>query len=323
MTPRYGAPAALCIAVLLIAGAVRAESADDEIVITGYKQRLGSLDLVGNTAKLDEDRIRLTNHQHVYELGAAAAGTWLSRGDGQEHLTAIRSPVLTGPGACGAFLILEDTVPTRPTGFCNVNQLFEVPSEIAHAVEIIRGPSNALYGSNGLHGTLNVLLPTPGQTPGWVGSVSAGPDRYYRGRLGWDGVLGASLRQRRLLADTYDGFRDASGYDQQKGFLRLERPLTGSTVSLSLSLQNLEQETAGFIFGENAYKDPELRRANPNPEAFRDANSQRSSRTGVRMPITRGLARTCARTCGVRTCNSCSISFPASRSRTTARSAVA
>jgi len=275
LTPHSRVSTALCIAVVLIGAAARADSTDDEIVITGNKQRLASLDLVGNTAKLDEDRIRLTNHQHVYELGAAAAGTWLSRGDGQEHLTAIRSPVLTGPGACGAFLILEDTVPTRPTGFCNVNQLFEVPSEIAHAVEIIRGPSNALYGSNGLHGTLNVLLPTPGNAPGWVGSVTAGPDRYYRGRLGWDGAVGASLVNVGLLADTYDGFREASGYDQQKGFLRLERPLTDSTIGLSLSLQNLEQETAGFIFGKDAYKDPALRVANLNPEAFRDANSQR------------------------------------------------
>ena len=37
----------------------------------------------------------------------------------------------------------------------------------------------------------------------------------------------------------------------------------------------LDQETAGFIFGEDAYRDPALNRGNVNPEAFRDAASVR------------------------------------------------
>ena len=35
------------------------------------------------------------------------AGVWLSRGSGQEHLTAIRSPVLAGAGSCGDFIELR------------------------------------------------------------------------------------------------------------------------------------------------------------------------------------------------------------------------
>ena len=50
-------------------------------------------------------------------------------------LLAIRSPVLTGAGACGAFLLLEDGMPLRPTGFCNVNQLFEANTSQAAAIE--------------------------------------------------------------------------------------------------------------------------------------------------------------------------------------------
>ncbi len=42
-----------------------------------------------------------------------------------------------------------------------------------------------------------------------------------------------------------------------------------------LSATDLDQETAGFIFGENAYEDPNLNRGNVNPEAFRDVSSQR------------------------------------------------
>ncbi|MGD9388538.1 MAG: TonB-dependent receptor, partial [Gammaproteobacteria bacterium] len=38
----------------------------------------------------------------------------------------------------------------------------------------------------------------------------------------------------------------------------------------------LRQETAGYVRGFEAYRDPELARSNPNPEAFRDADSLRA-----------------------------------------------
>ena len=46
---------------------------------------------------------------------------------GQEHLIAIRSPVLTGGAGQGSFLILENGVPTRSPAFGNVNSLIEPP----------------------------------------------------------------------------------------------------------------------------------------------------------------------------------------------------
>jgi len=267
----------LALAVLAMPHAIAGEPSGDEIVVTATRTDTPILELTGNTARLSDNRIRITNPQHIYELGTQLAGTWLTRGSGQETLPAIRSPVLTGPGACGAFLILEDGIPTRPTGFCNINELLEIPSEIGRAVEVIRGPSNALYGSNGLHGTMNILLPMPGSSPGWTGSAAIGPDEYYRGKLGWDGGVGRNNLNFGVLADHYGGFRTDSGYNQQKGFVRLDQPLSGSNLGWTLSMQNLEQDTAGFIHGKDAYKDPELRVGNENPGAFRDADSQRLS----------------------------------------------
>lgn len=255
----------------------RKDRLDDELLVTTNRYQTPSLELIGNTARLSEETIRLINPQHIIQLGAAAAGTWFNRGNGQENLTAIRSPVLTGPGACGSFLVLEDGIPTRPTGLCNINEMFEVPSEIAEAVEIIRGPSNALYGSNGLHGTTNILLPEPGADPGWTGGVTVGSYDFLRGKLGWDAGIGANAFSAGVLIDTFGGWRADSGYDQQKGFFRAARTLESGQLGFALSVQNLDQQTAGFIVGEDAYKDPDASSANPNPEAYREANSQRFS----------------------------------------------
>jgi outer membrane receptor protein involved in Fe transport len=66
--------------------------------------------------------------------------------------------VLTGPGSCGAFRMLENGVPIRPVGFCNVNEMFEINTEQADSIEILRGPSNSLYGSSAVHDAVNVRV---------------------------------------------------------------------------------------------------------------------------------------------------------------------
>jgi hypothetical protein len=64
--------------------------------------------------------VLLVGSTHHSEILNRVAGTMIQRGSGQESLTAIRSPVLTGAGSCGSFLILENSVPIRPVGFCRV-----------------------------------------------------------------------------------------------------------------------------------------------------------------------------------------------------------
>ncbi len=251
-------------------------SLEEEIVITANRIPTDSMEIIGNTARIDAQRVKITAATHVYEIGSQLAGTWISRGSGQEHLTAIRSPVLTGPGACGAILMLEDSIPIRPAGFCNVNQLMEIPTELAQSVEVLRGPANALFGSNGLHGTINFLLPEPAPAGfdlnhALSGSTELGPDGYLRGKLGWNGQeITAGI-----VANRYDGFRDSSGYDQAKGFFKLRRSLVSGELTAGFSGSYLDQQTAGFVLGLDAYRDPELRLSNPNPNAYRKANSQR------------------------------------------------
>ena len=104
---------------------------------------------------ISSDDIKFFNSSHTKELLNSSAGSWISRGSGQESLISLRSPVLTGSGACGSFLILEDNLPIRPAGFCNVNNLFEVSSNLASRIEVLKGPSSARFGGNALHGAIN------------------------------------------------------------------------------------------------------------------------------------------------------------------------
>ncbi len=270
----------LCLAMLLVTAApvaIAQSSADEtiaELVVTSQRREQPRLMHAGNIDRLDATTISDVQHHHIHELLTRVSGVWLSRGSGQEHLTAIRSPVLTGGGSCGAFLFLEDGIPIRPAGFCNVNSLFEINTEQADSVEVIRGPGNALYGSNALHGIINVLMPVPGPGRAPLASLEIGANDFYRARADLPFAAESPWLASIVYADD-GGFRDDAGHRQGKMHVKRGWELRDSKLTIGFTATDLDQETAGFVLGENAYRDSAVNRSNPSPEAFREASSQR------------------------------------------------
>jgi outer membrane receptor protein involved in Fe transport len=273
-------PAALL--ALAIAGDAAQSAALERVVVTATRRPAAALATPLSVTRLAGEAIAAIGPTHQAELLNRAAGAYVQRGSGQESLTALRSPVLTGAGACGAFLFLENGIPIRPVGSCNVNELFEVNTEQAAAIELLRGPGSALYGSNAVHGAVNVLQPGPGQRPALALGLDTGP-QYLRLRAQGEapvGTAGAAGGSALYARDT--GWRDDSGYDEAKlnlvlGSTDAAGSEAGRQWNLAVAATHLEQETAGFIVGKDAYADAGLARRNPNPEAFRDADALRLS----------------------------------------------
>ena len=257
-----------------------------EIVVTS--KRSGELlqQHSGNMARLGNETLRRLAAQHASDIFRNVPGGWVVRGSGQEHQTAIRSPVLTGGGACAVFLVLENGIPIRPPGFCNVNLLSELSFELANSIEVIRGPGNAVYGSNAVHGTINVLMPTPGSAA--FAGLEIGPNDFRRIRGGTSFGESESWFASAVLAHDY-GFRARSDYDQAKLYVTHKTDWQGGDLSLSLSATDLSQESAGFIYGQDAYKDDSLRESNASTDAHRAMESQRLSaawlKTGERFDL--------------------------------------
>ncbi|WP_395789477.1 TonB-dependent receptor [Aquimonas sp.] len=258
---------------LLLAAAAADPTTLDSIHVSARAPRAAAAEAV-SAARLDSIEIARIAPQHAQELFVRIPGTWASRGSGQEQLLAIRSPVLAGTGACGAFLVLEQGIPIRPTGFCNVNQLFELPLELAGAVEVLRGPGTAVHGSNALHGVIELRAPAL-DAPAHA-RLSLGSFDYAQVILGLPG--GSATRPLRIDASATDSgsFRVDEGYTQQRVLAQLGLPEAPGAPEFLLSAQRLDQDTAGYITGERAYADAR-RRLNPNPEAYRQAESARLS----------------------------------------------
>lgn len=270
------------LALTLCIAPVWAQDAVDEVRVVGQRSLAPEFESVGNFTRIDEATIRRTAAVHAHETMVRVPGVWISRGSQQEHLTALRSAVLSGPGACGAFLLQENGVPIRPAGFCNVNNLFELNVEQASAVEVIRGPASSLYGGNALHGVINVVAPAA--EPGLPQRVilEAGPWNYFRGVLDVSAETSAGNLRALLQATSSDGWRDDTGHDQQKLNLAWDSDFGAWQVNSLLAATRLDQDTGGFVLGEDAYKISALRDTNPNPEAYREAWALRASSEWLR-----------------------------------------
>lgn len=248
-----------------------ASPTEDLIVVTAERspRPLEDSPVAVTPLAADDNMSRLA--EHPAEILNRAPGVLIEAGSGQEHLSSIRSPVLTGGAGAGSFLYLQDGVPLRSAGFANVNGLFDAMTPFAERVEVVRGPGDVTYGANAVHGAVNVISPSPLGDPYGRVRLGAGEfDRYSAtletrreaGEKG--GIYGA------LHAYRDGGYREDSGVDQIKAQLAHGWESGGLRITSRASYHHLEQETAGYVEGEDAYRDDDLQRSNPNPEAFRN-----------------------------------------------------
>lgn len=260
-----------------MATAQPAPGTPDEVIVVSATRTAQARDRSAvPVAVLDSGTIRTVGAQHIAELLNRAPGVYVHRGNGAEHLTAIRSPVLSAGAGAGSFLYLEDGISLRAPAFANINGLFEAVDELASRVEIIRGPGGAVYGSNALHGLVNVITPDPSIAArraelelGSYGRARLTAEVSGQTRLG-DGYIGLSVRSE-------DGWRDDASLFRAGIQTRLDWGQGATRWSLRASAIHLEQETATFVNGFEAYRDEVLSRRNSNPEAFRDARAFRVS----------------------------------------------
>lgn len=242
----------------------------DEIIVTAERRPTDRLSAPLSVTVIDKDALARIAPDHPSEALNRAAGAYIHRGSGQENLTAIRSPVLTGGAGAGSFLILEDGVPARAAAFANVNGFFETSIEIADRIEVTRGPSGAFYGANAIHGVVHILTPSPGDQRT---ELRAGADSI--GRLKSTGFIAREsfVGAYHVLDDP--GWREQSGVDLQKALIGWRSALGVGALTVKAAAYNLEQETAGFVIGQDAYRDLALARGNDDPDAYRNAAGAR------------------------------------------------
>lgn len=225
-------------------------------------------------SSITQAQLDLIAPTHIEQVLKQIAGANIQHGNGQEYLPALRSPVLSGAGACGGILTAEDGIPLRAAGFCNINELFEAHTEMAQRVEVLKSPGSALYGSNAVHGVINVITPDTTYDEHLLG-LDLGSFGYSRFKLRSGNDLGNQGIGINASVTRDTGYRDDESVDQEKLNLRHRYTNDELSITTGLSYTNLDQKTAGFIEGFESYKDEEIAQQNFDPDAFRKARSFR------------------------------------------------
>ncbi|MFL5811764.1 MAG: TonB-dependent receptor [Flavisolibacter sp.] len=79
----------------------------------------------------------------------------------EQHEMSIRQPMTTK----SLFLYLEDGIPIRTTGLYNHNALLEMNMASVKSIEVIKGPSSSVYGSEAIGGVVNFISSSPTAIP--------------------------------------------------------------------------------------------------------------------------------------------------------------
>lgn len=79
----------------------------------------------------------------------------------EQHQMSIRQPMTTK----SLFLYLEDGIPVRTTGLYNHNAVLEMNMASVKNIEVIKGPSSSLYGSEAIGGVVNFITMAPTSVP--------------------------------------------------------------------------------------------------------------------------------------------------------------
>lgn len=264
-------PLYLCLLIALPALAQSEGATLGEVSVTATREARLISETPMSIGTVKESTILDARPGHPSAVLNQVPGVWVSNLSGEGHSTSIRQPLTTG----AVYLYLEDGVPTRSTGFFNHNAMYEINVPQSGGIEVLKGPGSALYGSDAIGGTVNVLTRTPPRQAefdltgeigawGWTRVMASG------GNTSGDNAFRASVNLTRT-----DGWQEQAGYDRQTGTLRWDRALAAdSTLKTVFSFSQVNQKHVGNL-SQREYDNTPQR--NNIPFSFRKVDAFRLS----------------------------------------------
>lgn len=125
----------------------------EEVIVSGNRTIQKRSEAPVAVTSISKQLMEDTKAQRMDQLLNKVSGVFMVSLGNEQHEMSIRQPMTTK----SLFLYMEDGVPIRTTGVYNHNALLEMNLTAARSVEVIRGPSSALYGSEAIGGAVNVI----------------------------------------------------------------------------------------------------------------------------------------------------------------------
>ena len=228
-----------------------ASMATISVTATRSEQKVTEVPASINTR--DQEEIELDAPVLQRELFNAMAGVRVTQtGSTIGHMTSIRMPTNTGP----YYLFLQDGIPVQSSGFFNHNGLAYTNFSTSRSTEVLKGAGTALYGSDAVAATINVLSLEPGQETGFKVKPEVGSDDFWR--LGIRG--GKSIGDNADIAASFshsesDGWRDHTASERTEGaFHHIIDLNDNNSLKTIFSFNKTEAEMAGRLVGFEEFR---------------------------------------------------------------------
>jgi outer membrane receptor protein involved in Fe transport len=229
--------------------AAEQDTKDNTIMVTATRSAETSTDIAASINNKNQDEIKLDQPVLQKELLNSISGVRITQtGSTIGHMTSIRMPTNTGP----YYLFLQDSIPVQSSGFFNHNGLAYTNYETAGSTEVLKGAGTALYGSDSIAATINVLSVPAGQEQGITTKAEVGSDGFKR--LGISG--GIAMDNDSDLSVNYstmnsDGWREHTAATRDEFSLQHVVDLNDeNTLKTILSYNSSEAEMSGSLIGK-------------------------------------------------------------------------
>jgi outer membrane receptor protein involved in Fe transport len=177
----------------------------------------------------------------------------------EQHQMSIRQPMTTK----SLFLYLEDGIPIRTTGLFNHNALLEMNMAATKSIEVIKGPSSSLYGSEAIGGVVNFISAAPTAVPVVKLSAQGNNIGYKRGdwlssfsHNKWGVVFSG------YYANKHNGYLQYSDYHKATATARIDYHFSNhTTFTNSITWLNYYSDMPGGVdstmFANHSFTNPQ------------------------------------------------------------------
>ncbi len=132
------------------------------VVISANRVEVPEFDVPQDVSVITRDKIMASPFERVEDIVRSVSGIYNFRHSGQQTNGIVSPLIMRGVGK-NRVLVLVDGVPQND----NFNNAIawvawgNIPRQAISRIEIVRGPSSALYGSEGLGGVINIITRKP------------------------------------------------------------------------------------------------------------------------------------------------------------------
>lgn len=186
-------------------------SALNELVVTAGRTLVKRTEVPVAISVISAKMLQQTKAITLDQVLNKVSGVYMVELGNEQHTMAIRQPISYRSN----FLYLQDGIPLHTIGDFNHNALIEINQAAVRRIEVIKGPSSSLYGSDAVGGAINFITKAPPEVPELDMSLEGTTNGYKRMNL----TAGNTWNKTGLLLSGYlanrrHGYRQHSDFDK-------------------------------------------------------------------------------------------------------------